>query len=191
MRDNNVLRVIAGSARSLLLKTPVGLDTRPTTDRIKETLFNVLQSEVPGSVVIDFFAGSGSLGIESLSRGAKKAYFVDNSKEANKCITENVKHTHFEDKSTVFAQDCIRAAMQIHEAHVDIIFMDPPYDKGLEAELLGVLKTMPYVDSDTLIVIEARLETSFDYLEDLGYFIVKEKKYKTNKHIFVRLKEEA
>ena len=78
-----MLRVIAGSARSLILKTPEGLDTRPTTDRIKETLFNVLQMDIPGSVVIDFFSGSGSLGIESLSRGAKKAYFVDNSREAH------------------------------------------------------------------------------------------------------------
>lgn len=184
-----MLRVISGSARNLKLVTPEGLDTRPTTDRIKETLFNMLQCDVPGSVVADFFSGSGSIGIESLSRGAKRAYFIDNSKEANACITANIKHTHFEDKSTVFCQDAIRAAMQIHEAHVDIIFMDPPYNKGLEAELLSVLKGMSYVDSETLFIIEASIETSFDYLDSLGYDLVKEKKYKTNKHMFIRLKE--
>lgn len=183
-----MLRVISGSARNLLLKTPDGLDTRPTTDRIKETLFNMLQFDIPGSVVVDFFAGSGSLGIEALSRGAKKAYFADNSREANSCIIENIKHTHFEDKATVYMQDSIRAAMQIHEPHVDIIFMDPPYSKGLEAELLSVLKDMEYVDEDTLIVIESKLDTDFDYLEEYGYTCVKEKKYKTNKHIFVKLK---
>jgi len=183
-----MLRVISGSARNLQLKTPDGLDTRPTTDRIKETLFNMLQMDIPGSIVVDFFAGSGSIGIESLSRGAKKAYFVDNSREANLCIVDNIKHTHFEDKAVVFNQDAIRAAMQIHENHVDIIFMDPPYDKGLEAELLSVLKTMDYVDEDTLFVIEARLNTNFDYLNEYGYDIVREKIYKTNKHIFARLK---
>lgn len=184
-----MLRVISGSARGLLLKTPEGLDTRPTTDRIKETLFNMLQADVPGSIVIDFFAGSGSIGIEALSRGASKAYFVDNSREAGKCIVDNIKHTHFEDKSVFLATDAIRASMQIHENAVDIIFMDPPYDKGLEKELLSVLKTASYVTPDTLFVIEAKLTTDFDDLESLGYEIIKEKIYKTNKHIFAQLKE--
>lgn len=185
-----MLRVISGSARNLLLKTPDGLDTRPTTDRIKETLFNMLQMDIPGSIVIDFFAGSGSIGIEALSRGAKKAYFADNSREANKCILENIKHTHFEDKATVFMQDAIRASMQINEAHVDIIFMDPPYEKGLEADLLSVLRNASYVDEQTLFVIEADIKTSFDYADAYGYEIVKEKKYKTNKHVFLQLKGE-
>ena len=182
-----MLRVIAGSARNLLLTTPDGLETRPTTDRIKETLFNILQGDIPGSVVADFFSGSGSIGIESLSRGAKKAYFIDNSKAANKCITENIKHTHFEDKSTVFMQDAVSASMQIHESHVDIIFMDPPYDKGLERDLLDVLRNRDYIDEDTLFVVEAKLETDFSYLNELGYELVREKKYKTNKHMFIRL----
>lgn len=183
-----MLRVIAGSARNLLLKTPDGLETRPTTDRIKETLFNILQCDIPGSVVADFFAGSGSIGIEALSRGAKKAYFVDNGREAYSCIVENVKHTHFENSSVIFNQDAIRAAMQIHEEHLDIVFMDAPYGKGLEADLLMVLKDQPYIDKNTLFVIEEKLDTSFDYLDDYGFEIVREKKYKTNKHVFAMLK---
>lgn len=185
-----MLRVISGSARNLLLQTPDGLDTRPTTDRIKETLFNMLQNHIAGSVIIDFFAGSGSIGIECLSRGAKKAYFVDNSREAGKCIVENIKHTHFEDKATFFATDAVRGAMQIKEQTVDIIFMDPPYDKGLEKDLLIVLRDMPYVNNDTLFVIEARLDTDFSYMDEIGFEITKEKIYKTNKHIFAYLKEE-
>lgn len=185
-----MLRVISGKARNLKLVTPEGLDTRPTTDRIKETLFNILQGDIPGSVVIDFFAGSGSIGIESLSRGAKKAYFIDNSKEANRCIVENVRHTHFEDSSVIFMQDVISASMQIRENHADIVFMDPPYGKGLEKELLSVLKDRPYIDKETLIVIEAEIKTPFDYLAEMGYELLREKIYKTNKHIFIKLMDE-
>lgn len=182
-----MLRVISGSARNLLLKTPDGFDTRPTTDRIKETLFNMLQGDVPGAVVIDFFAGSGSIGIEALSRGAKKAYFIENARAALNCIVENVKHTHFEDKSTVLSQDAVTCLHQIRESHVDIVFMDPPYDKGLEQELLSRIKDMPYIDEDTLFVVEAKLDTSFDYLDEMGYTVYKEKRYKTNKHMFLYL----
>ena len=135
----------------------------------------------------DFFAGSGSIGIESLSRGARKAYFIDNSSEANKCICENVKHTHFEDKATIFNCDAIRGAMQIHESAVDIVFMDPPYENGLEKDLLSVLITQPYINEDTLFVIEADIKTDFSYLDELGYELIKEKKYKTNKHMFVKV----
>jgi len=183
-----MLRVISGSARNLKLVTPEGLETRPTTDRIKETLFNILQFDIAGTTVIDFFAGSGSIGIECLSRGAKKAYFVDNSREAHKCITENVKHTHFEDKATIFNCDAIRGAMQIHEASVDIVFMDPPYENGLEKELLSVLHDQPYINEDTLFIIEADIKTDFSYLDELGFELIKEKKYKTNKHMFVKVK---
>ena len=85
------MRVIAGKARSLKLKTPAGTETRPTTDRIKETLFNMLQPYLPDSIFIDLFSGSGGIGIEALSRGASHAYFVENSKEAAACILDNLK----------------------------------------------------------------------------------------------------
>ena len=87
------MRVIAGIARSLLLKAPAGLQTRPTVDRIKETLFNMLQSDIPGAVFVDIFSGSGGIGIEALSRGAKKAYLCDNSYEAIRIINQNVEKT--------------------------------------------------------------------------------------------------
>ena len=87
------MRVIAGIARSIPLYAPKGEGTRPTTDRIKETLFNTMQGFVPDSVFIDLFAGSGAVGIEALSRGAKHAYFVDNSREALDCIRKNLEFT--------------------------------------------------------------------------------------------------
>ena len=103
------MRVIAGSARRLLLKSPEGLDTRPTTDRIKETLFNMLMPNLPDAVFIDLFSGSGGIGIEALSRGANKAYFVENNQKAVACITENLEHTHLSDRAVVLKQDVFAA----------------------------------------------------------------------------------
>ena len=95
------MRVIAGTARRLPLVTPKGMETRPTTDRIKETLFNILQNDLPGCHFLDLFAGSGAIGIEALSRGAAKAVFVDNSKEALSCIRQNLEKTHLADRAIV------------------------------------------------------------------------------------------
>ena len=103
------MRVIAGTARRLLLKTPEGMDTRLTTDRIKETLFNMLMPYLPGAVFLDLFSGSGGIGIEAISRGAKKAYFVEDSQKAINCITENVEHTHFEEQAVILKQDVFAA----------------------------------------------------------------------------------
>ena len=182
------MRVIAGTARSLPLKTPAGMDTRPTQDRIKETLFNVLQNDVPGAVFVDLFSGSGGIGIEALSRGARKAYFVDNSPKSLACIQENLVFTKLADKSIILKQDVITALTSIYEKEVDIIFMDPPYDNGHEERVLSVLAGVRYVTEDTLIIVEASLHTNMNYAEEYGFEIVKEKKYKTNKHIFLRKK---
>lgn len=180
------MRVIAGTARSLPLKTPSGMDTRPTTDRIKETLFNMLMPYIPGAVFVDLFAGSGGIGIEAISRGAQKAYFIENAKAAISCITDNVNFTHFTEKSVILKQDVFTALIGSIKEPVDVIFMDPPYENGYEKKVLDILKSASYVTEDTLIVIEAALETDFSYVEDMGYTIIKDKRYKTNKHIFLK-----
>lgn len=182
------MRVIAGTARSLPLKTPEGMDTRPTQDRIKETLFNILQNDVPGSVFVDLFSGSGGIGIEALSRGARKAYFIDNSPKCHACIHENLVFTKLADKSIILKQDVVTALTSIYEKEVDIIFMDPPYDNGHEESVLALLQNMKYVTDDTLIIVEASLRTDMDYAEEFGFEIIKVKKYKTNKHIFLKRK---
>lgn len=117
------MRVIAGTARSLKLKTIEGLDTRPTTDRIKETLFNILQPDIHGAVVLDLFSGSGAIAIEALSRGAKEAVLVENSKAACVCIRENLAHTRLMEKALVMECDCLTAVNRLagHEPF-DIIF---------------------------------------------------------------------
>ena len=182
------MRVIAGTARSMPLVTPKGDGTRPTTDRIKETLFNILQCDVPGAVFCDFFAGSGGIGIEALSRGAKHSYFVDNNKEALECIKKNIAFTKFADKSTVIARDVRDAIYEIHDT-VDIIFMDPPYSQGLEFDIMQMLKNVKFVDENTLIIIEADIDNDLSGIESLGYIMIREKCYKTNKHVFFRLEQ--
>lgn len=184
------MRVIAGTARSLPLKCPEGLDTRPTTDRIKETLFNMLQPYTQGSVFVDMFSGSGGIGIEALSRGAKKSYFIENGQSALGCIQDNLQFTRLADRAVVLKQDAVSALNNIYEKEVDVIFMDPPYGQDLEKQVLSALKGYRYVTEDTLIIVEADLKTDFSYAEALGYRIIKEKKYKTNKHIFLQKEAE-
>lgn len=181
------MRVIAGSARRLLLKTPDGMDTRPTQDRIKETLFNILQDDIPGAAFLDLFAGSGGIGIEALSRGAKECVFVDSGKKPQECIKDNLIHTHLEDRGRVIARD-VFSAISYLDSHgaFDIIYMDPPYDNELEKQVLKVLKSSSLINADTIIVIEASLGTDFSYLMDEGYELLREKLYKTNKHVFVK-----
>ena len=185
------MRVIAGRARSLRLKTPEGLETRPTTDRIKETLFNMLQPYLPDGIFIDLFSGSGGIGIEALSRGAKHAYFVENNKNAIACIQDNLKFTRLIEDATVLKQDALSALSGIHEKKADVIFMDPPYSQGYERQALEVLGRQPYVAADTLIVVEALRETDFSYVGLLGFSVTKEKCYKTNKHVFLSRTKES
>ena len=185
------MRVIAGTARRLLLKTPAGLDTRPTTDRIKETLFNMLMPYLPGAVFVDLFSGSGGIGIEALSRGADKAYFVENSQKAVACIVENVEHTHFTERAVILRQDVFSALRGSIKDRADVIFLDPPYDAGYDRKVLELLRDAPCVDGDTLIVVEASRAASFDYAAELGFTVEKEKEYKTSKHVFIKKKAEG
>ena len=180
------MRVIAGSAKSLRLKTLDGLDTRPTTDRIKETLFNIIGPSVYGSVFLDLFSGSGGIGIEALSRGAKEAVFVGNNPKAMRYIKDNLKFTRLEHKAATITGDVMNALYQLEGEKVfDIIFMDPPYDRGLEHKVLDYLSGSELVYDDTTIIVEASRDTDFSYAEQLGFTVIREKLYKTNKHVFI------
>ena len=181
------MRIIAGTARSLPLKTIEGKDTRPTTDKTKETLFNVMQFDVPGAYFLDLFAGSGQIGLEALSRGAAYAVFVENSRKAASCIEDNIQFTKFDKVSRLMMTDAVTAVRTLEGKYkFDIVFMDPPYNKELEKEVLITLSDSDILKDDTLIVVEASNDTDFDYLTELGYEIVKEKIYKTNKHVFIK-----
>ena len=184
------MRVIAGSARSLPLKSVRGSGTRPTTDRIKETLFNMISSEIPGCRFLDLFSGSGAIGIEALSRGAACVAFVEQDRNALQVIRQNLNFTHLTEHARVIAGDAVRIVSSMDgEKSFGVIFMDPPYDKGLERRVLEALRNSSAADKDTLIIIEASSGTDFAWLDELGYSLIKDKHYGSNRHVFVRKKD--
>ncbi len=181
------MRVIAGSARRLNLMTPKGRAVRPTTDRIKETLFNMIQSEVPGSRFLDLFAGSGGIGIEALSRGAQRCVFADSSRDSAACIRANLDHTGLTDRSLVMLCDYRRALSRLSgRERFDIVFLDPPYQQNLEREALQMLDSRDLVADDGLIIIESVLGEDFTDSVPDGYIVERIKEYKTNQHVFLR-----
>lgn len=182
------MRVIAGTARRLLLKTLPGNDTRPTTDKIKETLFNMINFDLPGSYFLDLFAGSGAIGIEALSRGSNSCVFIDNNSKATAVIRDNVEHTGFTAQSDIITSDAVSALRRMESSgrRFDIVFMDPPYNNALEDSVLRYLSKSKLIDNDSLIIIEMSSETDTEHINDLGFLIDKVKIYKTNKHVFLR-----
>ena len=181
------MRIIAGTARSMPLKTIEGNDTRPTTDRIKETLFNMIQAEVPGSFFLDLFAGSGGIGLEAVSRGAQKAVFVENNRKAAACIQDNINFTKFNSSCDLKCMDVLAGLRTLERKYVfDIIFMDPPYGHGYAQQVLAYLKDSSVIHEDTMIIVEESLDLDPEILNGDGFEVYRVKKYKTNQHIFVR-----
>lgn len=187
------MRVIAGKARRIQLKTIEGLDTRPTTDRIKETLFNMINPRLADCDFLDLFSGSGAIGIEALSRGAKSAVFVENSKVASDCIKTNLKNTKLDAEAGLLTLDAVSAvrALEIQGKVFDVVFMDPPYNQLLEKKVLEALQCSNIIYCNTLIIVEASLQTSFEYLANTKFYITKEKEYKTNKHVFIEVRNRS
>lgn len=181
------MRVIAGKARRIQLKTIEGNNTRPTTDRIKETLFNILQPDIYGTSFLDLFSGSGGIGIEALSRGADSAVFIENNPEAVKCIKDNLAATKLFAQAEVIKMDVCAGIRSLNgRKPFSIVFMDPPYKGGFEKDVLTELVKTKLVDEDSVIIVEAALETELDFVDEIGLEVTREKKYKTNKHFFLK-----
>ena len=180
-----MLRVIAGQARSVTLMTLDGLDTRPTTDRVKETLFNIIQNDIYGCDFLDLYAGSGQIGIESLSRGANSACFVEKNKKACEIIVKNLAKTKLTEHATVIKKDVLSALSVMGSAY-DIIFLDPPYALGSEADVLSKIKENHLLKEDGFVIIEADLHRDFPFVNEIGFEITRQKTYKTNQHVFLR-----
>ena len=185
------MRVIGGKARSLPLKTVPGLNTRPTTDRIKETLFNMLSPYLPDASFLDLFSGSGGIGIEALSRGAKRAVFVDRDRACCAVILQNLNFTHLSENAEVLQADALNAlsVLEGRKEAFDVIFLDPPYASALVQDVLTKLAYSALVKEDTLIIFEEEKAFSSDFLNDLPFEILKEKVYKTNKHVWLKKKK--
>lgn len=185
------MRVIAGKAKRISLAAPPGMDTRPTTDRIKETLFNMLQGSLADCLFLDLFAGSGAIGIEALSRGAKQAVFIEQDRTALACIRENLTRTKLTDQALVYPLEVIEGIHKLEKngSVFDVIFLDPPYRTGEEERVLRCLAQSVVVGKETLIVVEAAKETSFDFAGELGFILLKQKEYKTNQHVYLKRDE--
>ncbi len=150
------MRVITGKARGVALKTPEGLQTRPTTDRVKEALFSILQFDIPGKAVLDLFGGTGQLGIEALSRGAKSAVFVDMGEPACRLIRENLRRTKLEGEAKVVRSDYL-AFLRTAKGNFDIIFLDPPYAEVFLENALKCISEIDILADGGIIVCELPL----------------------------------
>ncbi len=155
------MRVITGSARGRKLKTPENDDIRPTTDNVKEAVFNIIQFDVEGRRVLDLFAGTGQLGIEALSRGAAEAVFVDRDREAVKIVKENLKTCSLQ--AAVRQEDALTALRR--DEKFDLIFVDPPYDAGLYGDVLETIKSVDKLTDGGIIICEARRDEPLPELD--------------------------
>lgn len=164
------MRVITGTARGRRLKTPKNYDIRPTTDNVKESVFNIIQFDIEGRRVLDLFAGTGQLGIECLSRGAAEAVFIDENTAAVKIVKENLKTCGF--TAPVLQQDALSYLR--HCGKFDLVFVDPPYDSGLYESVLETINSVDILSDGGIILCESRREKT---LPDMRAPYRKKKEY--------------
>ena len=173
-----IMRIISGTARGTKLYTLNSLETRPTLDRVKESLFNIIQSEIKDSVVLDLFSGSGAIGLELLSRGAKKAILCDKSKEAIQIINKNVQKTHLQDKAEIYNMDFKTAIKKLKNQEFDIIYIDPPYVTDYVKIAIEEIVKNKLVNTNTKIIIETDDEERIlKQIENINVKVVDKRKY--------------
>lgn len=170
------MRVITGTARGRSLITLEGEDVRPTTDRVKEALFSIIQFEIEGRTVLDLFAGSGQLGIEALSRGAGKAVFVDNAKKSLEVVKKNLENTGLLSKAVLLNRESI-SYIRYCDEKFDIVFMDPPYRSGLLQKALDSVSECLNIGG--IVICEAPKDEELP--EEIGGGCLKAKKYNYGK----------
>jgi len=180
------VRVIAGTAKGLSLISPEGYDTRPTADRAREGLFNILSPLLPNASFLDIFSGSGAIGVEALSRGAARAVFVDSSGKAASVIESNIKKTGFERLSEVLCMKSDDAIVRLGNISVkfDIIFMDPPYGSNLADKALSLIADNNLLKPQGVAVVE--MERRDMPPSCFGLCVVRQKSYGIAKFIFYK-----
>jgi len=171
------MRVISGTSKGRKLVTPKKYSLRPTSDRVKESLFNILASEIEGKVVLDLFAGTGNLGIEALSRGARKVIFVEKGRQALRLIQANLNQFGLEDRSETLPKDVNRAIGILKQRGecFDLILMDPPYERGLIQRTLMKLNSHQIYHRDSILVIEHNRREPLPHILD-GWNLIRQQK---------------
>lgn len=184
------MRIISGTARGTKLYTLEGQATRPTLDRVKESLFNIIQNEIPNSIFLDLFSGSGAIGLEAASRGTKKSILCDKSKDAIKVINKNIKKTHLKEKVELYNLDYQTLIKTKIKEKVDIVYIDPPYDSDFAIKSLELLIEQKIIDEDSKIIIETDNEEKIlQQLEQMNVEIIDKRKYGRAILIFLNIKK--
>jgi 16S rRNA (guanine966-N2)-methyltransferase len=183
-----IMRIISGKARGTKLYTLEGENTRPTLDRVKESIFNIIQQDIPQSVFLDLFSGSGAMGLEAISRGARKAIMCDKSKEAIKVIQKNVEKTRFHEKSVVLNMDFkVALENEIHEK-LDIVYLDPPYKTDYIYKAIKIMLEKNLIDKSTKVIVETdEEERVIQELKDFDIKVVDKRKYGRAQLIFLEI----
>lgn len=185
------MRIISGSARGTKLVTLQGENTRPTLDRVKEALFSIIQNRIIDSNVLDLFSGSGALGLETLSRGAKLAVLCDNNIEAIKIINQNIEKTKMKDKTIVINDNYTKCLQMLKNKNMkfDLIFLDPPYKTNFAINALKIILNLDLVADDGIIIIETEdEERETKYIEQIDININDIRKYGRVKLMFLSRK---
>ena len=188
MKGNIIsMRIISGKARGTKLYTLEGNATRPTLDRVKESVFNILHNDIENSTVLDLFSGSGAIGLEFLSRGAKRAVLCDNSKDAIKIIKQNVQKTHFEEIAEVYNIEFTKLIEKLQNQKFDIIYIDPPYATDFIKISIEMIIEYKLVNENTKIIVETDDETRIlKQIEKMDVEITDKRKYGRATIIFLR-----
>lgn len=187
------MRIISGTAKGTKLYTLDGINTRPTLDRVKEPLFSILNFKLEDSIVLDLFAGSGALGLEALSRGARKAIFCEKNLDAVKVIQKNIKKTMSEEKSLLIRNDFEKALKQIESNNlkIDIVFLDPPYKTDYVYKAIDIIIKNNLLNKDGIIVVETdeitRIQDELNSLKIEAYDV---RKYGRVYLLFIKLEKE-
>lgn len=184
------MRIISGTARGTKLYTLEGQNTRPTLDRVKESLFNIIQNDIPNSIFLDLFSGSGAIGLEAASRGAKKVILCDKSKDAIRIINKNIEKTHLKEKTELYNLDYeILLKTKINEK-VDIIYIDPPYDSDFAIKSIEYIIKQKITNEDTIIIIETdKEENVLKELKEKEVEIRDKRKYGRAMLIFLKIRK--
>ena len=156
LKKEVVMRVISGTAKGTKLNSIDELSTRPTLDRVKEALFNIIQTKIPDSIILDLFSGSGAIGIEFLSRGCEKAYLCDNSQNAVNMINQNLERTRLKDKAVVMKKDYKKCLQDLGKENIafDVIFIDPPYKDNIAVDAVETILSLKLLKEEGFIIIE-------------------------------------
>ena len=191
MKGNIIsMRIISGKARGTKLYTLEGNATRPTLDRVKESVFNILHNDIENSTVLDLFSGSGAIGLEFLSRGAKRAVLCDNSKDAIKIIKQNVQKTHFEEIAEVYNIEFTKLIEKLQNQKFDIIYIDPPYATDFIKISIEMIIEYKLVNENTKIIVETDDETRIlKQIEKMDVEITDKRKYGRATIIFLKYRK--